>query len=298
MEKEMSAKPTTRLRELLAQEGGLITVGCHDALGAVLTEQAGFPMAYMTGYGTAVSLLGRPDLAELTMTEVTDQASRMASAINIPLICDSDAGYGGPLNVQRTVREFEKAGVAGIHIEDQVEPKKCAGMEPVKVTDLKTALGKLRAALAARQDPDFVIIARTDAKATQGLAAAIDRAKAFADAGVDLVYVELMFSRAEVETVARELDGYPKLIDVLEHPDFALIPGSELIEMGYKIVTYPMTATLACARILEEVYGAVKKSGDRGTVADRIMEIHRLEDMLGLPELRRIAAGTEGGGDS
>jgi 2-methylisocitrate lyase-like PEP mutase family enzyme len=288
-------RPASRLRQLLAQEGGLVTMGCHDALGALLTQQAGFPLAHMTGYGVAVSLLGRPDLAELTMTEVTVQASRIAEAIEIPLICDSDTGYGGPLNVQRTVREFEKAGVAGIHIEDQIEPKKCAGMGPPPVTDLQTALTKLRAAMAARQDKDFVIIARTDCKATLGLEAAIDRAKAFAEAGADMVYVELMFTRAEVETVARELEGIPKLIDVFEHPDFALIPADELIEMGYNIISFPMTATLACARAMQEVYAAVKQANDRAAAVDRIMDIHSLEDILGLKRLKRIAAGLEDG---
>lgn len=289
----MSIRSTTKLRQLLARETGLFTVGCHDAMGALMTERAGFPLAHMTGYGAAVSLLGRPDLAELTMTEVTAHASRMASAIDIPLICDSDTGYGGPLNVQRTVREFEKAGVAGIHIEDQVEPKKCAGMGPPPVTELPFALTKLKAALSARQDKDFVIIARTDAKATLGLDAAIDRAKAFADAGADVVYVELMFSRAEVEKVARELEGVPKLIDVFEHPDFAIIPADDLLEMGYSIISFPMTATLACAKAMEDVFAAVMQARDRSAALDRMMDIHRLEEILGLAGLRKIAAGLE-----
>ena len=157
-------KAVRRLHALLAEDAIILAPGCHDALGAYFIQRAGFKTAYMTGYGAACSLLGRPDLGELTMTEIVDHAGRIADAIEIPLICDADTGYGGPLNVQRTVREFEKAGVAAIHIEDQVEPKRCAAMKGIAVTDLDTAVKKIRAAVSAKEDPDFIIIARTDSR--------------------------------------------------------------------------------------------------------------------------------------
>ena len=278
-------RPTERLRALLAQDSIIMAPGCHDALGAFFIQRAGFDAAYMTGYGVACSLLGRPDLGELTMTEMVSHARRMASAIDIPLICDADTGYGGPLNVQRTVREFQKAGVAGIHIEDQVEPKRCAAMEGFQVTDLDTAVTKIRAAVAAKEDPDFVIIARTDCRPILGLDHAIERARAFAEAGADVVYVELLGTRNEVEIVARQVREAPLLFDMFDHPLVPVLTAPELERMGYRIVTFPFTSTLGYAELLDKLYASILEDQGTARVPIQKMELHKFEEAMGLDRI-------------
>ncbi|MBC8234185.1 oxaloacetate decarboxylase [bacterium] len=275
----------TRLRKLLKQEPILMAPGCHDALGAYFIQRAGFKIAYMTGYGVAASLLARPDLAELTMTEMVSHASRISSAIDIPLICDSDSGYGGALNVQRTVREYQKAGVAGIHIEDQVDPKRCAVMEGMQVVDLDAAVSRIKAAVAAKEDPDFIIIARTDCRPILGIDEAIKRVKAFAEVGADMVYVELMQSREELEKVGREVAEAPLVIDRFEHPIVPVLTASELQELGFKLVTFPMFSTLAYAKVLEEVYDEILIGEGTGHIIDKRMDLHAFEDIIKLKEI-------------
>lgn len=180
-----------RLRELLA--GDLVVApGAYDALSARLVEAAGFPAVYMTGFGTTASLLGRPDVGLLTMTEMVQAASRIRSVVEVPVIADADPGYGNALNVIRTVREYEAAGVAAIHLEDQVAPKRCGHLEGKRVVPASTMADRLRAAVAARSDPDFLLIARTDARAVEGLDAAIDRARRYREAGADMLFVEAL----------------------------------------------------------------------------------------------------------
>jgi len=274
-----------QLKNLLAKESIIMAPGCHDAMGAYFIQKAGFEAAYMTGYGVACSLLGRPDLGELTLTEMTSHAGRIASAVRIPLICDADTGYGGPLNVQRTVREFEKAGVAAIHIEDQVEPKRCAAMEGFRVTDLKSAVTKIRAAVSARENPDFVIIARTDSRPIFGLDHAIERALAFADAGADMVYVELLASRREVEQVARSITGVPLLFDMFDHPMVPMLSAPELADMGYRIVTFPFTSTLAYAKTLDQIYPAIRSQQGTAGLTKLRMDLHEFETAMELEKI-------------
>jgi 2-methylisocitrate lyase-like PEP mutase family enzyme len=274
-----------RLRTLLNQPSIVMAPGCYDALGAVFIQRAGFQAAYVSGYAVACSLLGRPDLGELTMSEIVAHAGRIASAVEIPVICDADTGYGGPLNVQRTVREFQKAGVAAIHIEDQVDPKRCAAMEGFQVTDLKTAVGKIRAAVAAKTDSDFVVIARTDSRPILGLEHAIERAHAFADAGADMVYVELLGSRREVEAVAQAVTEVPLLYDMFDHPKVPLLSADELQQLGYKIVTYPFTATLAGAQLLERLYPAILQHKGIESLGLERMALHEFETALGLENI-------------
>jgi len=274
-----------RLRELLARNSILMAPGCHDALGARFIQKAGFQAAYMTGYGVACSLLGRPDLGELTLTEMVSHAHRIAVAIDIPLICDADTGYGGPLNVQRTVREFEMAGVAAIHIEDQMEPKRCAAMEGFRVIEPEAAVERIRAAVAAKRDPDFVIIARTDSRPVYGLEHAVRRAKAFAEAGADMVYVELLGSVEEVEYAARSISGVPILFDMFDHPLVPVLTAPELERMGYKVVTFPFTSTLAYAKTLDELYSSMLERQDAAHLAERRMDLHEFEEALNLKEI-------------
>src|ERR1700719_1626339 len=190
---------TTRLRDLLAGPDLIVAPGAYDALSARLIAQAGFPAVYMTGFGTAASVLGQPDVGLLTMSEMVGRASALASVIgDIPLIADADTGYGNPINVRRTIREYERAGVAGLHIEDQVWPKKCGHMEGKQVIPMDEMVQKVRAAVDARQDPDFVIIARTDANAVYGLDDAMRRGRAYREAGADIVFIEATRSITEL----------------------------------------------------------------------------------------------------
>ena len=174
---------------------------------ARLVEEAGFDAVYMTGFGTAASMLGRPDVGLVTMSEMVENAHRIARACELPVIADADTGYGNAINVVRTVQEYEQAGVAAIHLEDQVAPKKCGHMEGKQVLPTDEMLTKIRAATAARQSTDFVLIARTDARAVEGLQAAIDRARRYREAGADVLFVEAATSEDEIETVASELGG-------------------------------------------------------------------------------------------
>ena len=194
----------------------VLAPGCFDALGARLIAEAGFPAAYMTGFGTAAARLGQPDVGLLTMTEMVDNARRIAGAVGIPVIADADTGYGNPINVIRTVQEYETAGVAAIHIEDQVMPKKCGHMDGKHVIDALEMAAKVRAAVTARTSDEFLIIARTDARAVEGLPAALERARHYRDAGADVLFVEAPQSIAEIEAIAAALPDVPLLFNYAE----------------------------------------------------------------------------------
>ncbi len=192
-----------QLRTLLDGDALVVAPGAYDALSARLVEEAGFPAAYMTGFGTAASLLGRPDIGLVSSTEMIDHARRIASCVAIPVIADADTGYGNPINVIRTVRDYERAGVAGIHLEDQAMPKRCGHMSGKVLVTVGDMVAKVQAAVAARTDPDFVIIARTDARGVEGLEAAIDRAGQYREAGADVLFVEAPESDDEISLIAR-----------------------------------------------------------------------------------------------
>src|SRR5437868_5473671 len=196
--------PTPSLRELLARPEPILAPGAYDALSARLIEAAGFPAVYMTGFGSAASLLGRPDVGLLGMSEMVANARRIVDAVDVPVIADADTGYGNPINVIRTVHEYEQAGVAAIHLEDQLAPKKCGHMEGKQLVPSDEMVAKVRAAVDARRS-DLVIIARTDARAVEGLEGALQRARRYRDAGADVIFFEAPQSEAEIETVAAEL---------------------------------------------------------------------------------------------
>src|ERR671916_638414 len=204
--------PRARLRELLAGPLPVVAPGAYDALSARLVEQAGFDVVYMTGFGTTASLIGRPDVGLLGGAEMVDNARRIVAAVDVPVIADADTGYGNAINVVRTVRSYEQAGVAGIQLEDQVMPKKCGHMSGKLLIGADEMVGKVRAAAEARRDPDLLIVARTDAVAVTGTDDAIARARAFADAGADVLFVEAPTSEADIERVATELRGAAPLV--------------------------------------------------------------------------------------
>ena len=243
-----------RLRELL-RDGMVIAPGAYDCITARLVEQAGFPAVYMTGAGTAATL-GYPDYGLVTMSEMAANAGRLAAAVKIPVIADADTGYGNELNVVRTVREYEQRGVAGLHIEDQGFPKKCGHLEDKVVIPLEEYAAKIRAAAAARRDPDFLLIARTDARAVLGFEEAIRRANTALEAGADMAFVEAPQTRDEVEAVPRRVNG-PCLLNVVwrgKTPDISL---DDAQSMGYKVAILPavlFTSVIGvCDAMLEEL---------------------------------------------
>src|SRR5579875_3465951 len=203
-------RTTTRLRSLLAGSDLIIAPGAYDGLSARLIAHSGFPAVYMTGFGTSASVLGMPDVGLLTMSEMVSRAAALAAVTGeVPLIADADTGYGNPLNVRRTVREYERAGVAGLHLEDQVWPKKCGHMEGKQVIPMEEMVQKVRAAVEAREDPDFVIIARTDAAAVLGFEEALRRGRAYREAGADVIFIEAPRTLEELRAIVQAFPDVP-----------------------------------------------------------------------------------------
>jgi 2,3-dimethylmalate lyase len=276
-----------RLRELLASGETILAPGAFDALSARLVEEAGFAAVYMTGFGTSAALLGRPDVGLLTMTEMADNAARIAGCVDIPLIADADTGYGNPINVIRTVGAYEAAGAAGIHIEDQVAPKKCGHMEGKLVIPAQEMAQKVRAAVAARTDPDFVIIARTDARAVEGLDGAIDRARQYRDAGADVLFVEAVTSEDEAAAVTRALPGVPLLFNWAEGGKTPPVSLERLRELGYRIVIFPISTLLASTAAMRLILAEIASSGTPAAALPGLPAFGEFLDFIGLPEVRQ-----------
>ncbi|HTE85207.1 MAG TPA: isocitrate lyase/PEP mutase family protein [Dehalococcoidia bacterium] len=274
-----------RLRALLAQPEPVLAPGAYDALSARIVAEAGFSVVYMTGYGTSAGLLGRPDVGLLSSTEMVDNARRIVMAVDRPVIADADTGYGNALNVRRTVQAYENAGVAGIHIEDQVAPKKCGHMEQGKqLIPAEEMTQKLRAAVDARRDPDFMIIARTDARAVEGLDAAIARGKRYRDAGADMIFVEAPQTEAEIEAVARAFDT-PLLFNWADSGRSPLLPVERLRELGYRLIIYPVSTLFAATKAMMEVVAEIRRSGTTHAYQQRMIQFTDFNRFIGLPEV-------------
>jgi carboxyvinyl-carboxyphosphonate phosphorylmutase len=254
-------RTTTRLRRMLEAPGIIVAPGAYDGFSAHLIERAGFEAVYMTGAGTAGSHLGMPDLGLATMTEMANHARHLAFAVSIPLIADADTGYGNALNVVRTVHEYEGAGVAGLHLEDQVAPKKCGHLAGKQVIPAREFAEKIRAAAENRTDPDFVIIARTDARAVTGLDDAIERAHLYREAGADVIFVEAPQTEDEIERIAREVRA-PLLANMVQGGRTPSVKFSELERLGYKIVIYPGLCMAAAIQAIED---ALRRLRERET---------------------------------
>ena len=248
-----ATKPTARLRQLLAGDGLIVAPFIMNALHARIAESVGFEAVYMTGAGTSAEK-GFPDVGMLTMTEMTTNARYIANAVNLPVICDADTGYGNALNVQRTVREYEAAGVAAIHIEDQVFPKKCGFFEGKQVVPMEEHVQKIRAALDARTDPDFVIIARCDAYAVTGWEDTVRRCRAYREAGADLVFVDGIKSMDDLELYAKDLPDFPRMYN----GDLAAT--QEVAALGYKLMICGSTIWLIY-RQLRDAFTELKETG-------------------------------------
>ena len=277
-----------RLAELLRAQEPILAPGAYDALTARLIEQAGFPAVYMTGFGTSASLLGRPDVGLLTMSQMVDNARRIAQAVDVPVIADADTGYGNPLNVIRTVQEYELAGVSAIHIEDQIMPKKCGHMENKQVIAAAEMTEKIRAAVEARTSSDFLIIARTDARAVEGLDSALRRARAYREAGADILFIEAPQNEDEVAQVARAFPNVPLLFNWAEGGKTPPMPLERLKELGYRIIIFPISALLTAAKAVRGVLAEIKTEGTPRRIFSDGSSFREFNEMIGLGEIQQL----------
>ena len=280
--------PARQLRDILAQEKTILVPGAYDAFSVKILKQAGFKIVYMTGSGVTASLTGMPDVGLLNMTEMVNQARYIVNAIDLPLICDADNGYGNPINVIRTVREYERAGVAGIHIEDQVAPKKCGHFERKQILPAEEMVMKIKAALYARENDDFLIIARTDARSVMGLKEAVQRAHIFIEAGAEMIFVESPQSREELRTIAAELAGTPLLVNMVEGGKTPILPFEELSGMGFKIVLYPTSGIRAVAKTLQELAAHLYAHRSTADFEDRLVSFEDRNRITGLAQINEL----------
>lgn len=296
------ARPRRRLRELLASDEILVLPGAADAMTARLIEQVGFESVYATGAGFANASFGLPDIGLVAFPEVREHVRRMAGAVSIPLVVDADTGYGGVLNVRRTVQELEWAGVAAVQIEDQMEPKRCGHFDGNTLVTTEQMVSRLAAAVEARTDPDLVIIARTDAYQSEGLAGAIERSKAYLDAGADALFIEAPTTHEDLKQIPAVLDA-PLIVNMVEGGKTPLLPASELESLGFSVALYANTALRTAGFAIREAMRTLKEQGDTSSLIDRMLSWHdrqRLVELGGYQALEDrllgVDQGANGGG--
>ena len=277
-------RTTTKFRQLLNQPGIIQAPGAYDCLTAKLIQQAGFPAVYMTGAGTSVAQLGYPDLGLATMTDMIANAGSIADILDVPLIADADTGYGGILNVRRTIRQYERAGVAAVHIEDQEMPKRCGHLDDKKVVSAQDMVQKIRAAVDARTDDDFTIIVRTDSIAVTGWEDAMHRCEQYMKAGADALFVEALRTPEEVEQVAKNLD-IPLIYNFVESGKSPLLSAADLDKFGFKIVIYPASALLSVTHIVEQVMAQLKETGTTAHLMDKMVTLEACFEAVGLSSM-------------
>jgi carboxyvinyl-carboxyphosphonate phosphorylmutase len=280
---------TTALRQLLRQPGIIVAPGAYDCLTARLIEREGFPAVYMTGAGTAVTRVGKPDLGFASLTEMLANASAIASTISVPLIADADTGYGGALNVYRTVQEYTRAGVAALHIEDQAFPKRCGHLDGKEVVPIADMVAKLRAASDARTDADLVLIARTDALAVTGLDDTLRRCAAYAQAGADVLFVEALRTQEDIDRVRREVD-LPLLYNFVEHGKSPLLPVSQLEALGFKLVIFPGSLMLAVCTLAQRILRDLRQHGSTAHLLGEMVSVVDLFNLMGMQEALALDA--------
>jgi methylisocitrate lyase len=290
--------PGARLRAAW-QAGPIMIPGAFNALTARLVERLGFRAVYLSGGALSAGWAGLPDIGLLTQTEFAGQAAVLARATALPVLCDADTGFGEAVHVERTIRLYEEAGAAGLHLEDQVLPKRCGHLSGKGLVDVPSMAAKIRAAVAARRDPDFVIVARTDARSVEGFDAAVRRAHEYLAAGADMIFPEAMESVEEFDRFSREVPA-PLLANMTEFGRSPLIPFNELASLGYRAVIYPLTAFRAAMRAAEETLRALQEHGTQRDLLDRMQTRAELYDLLGYAdwEERDRAYFTAGGGDA
>lgn len=282
-----SPSPGARLRALLAEAAPVLAPGAPDALMARIVADCGFDVVYVSGAGVANWSLAVPDLGLTSLTEVADHVRRVCAAVDVPVIADGDTGYGGPLNVVRTVREFERAGAAAIQLEDQVHPKRCGHFDGQEVVPPAEMVDKLHAAVDARHDDDFVVIARTDARAAEGLDAAIDRAHAYREAGADVAFVEAPLDEDELARIGREVPG-PLVANMVEGGKTPLVSRERLGALGFSLVLYANLAPRASMKAVHEVLTALHGYGTSAAIEHRIVTMAERNRLTGLDDWRAL----------
>lgn len=272
-------------RSLLAAPKILEMPGVYDAFSAKMAAKAGFSGLVMGGYQVSASMLGEPDVGYLTMTEMVDALHRICDAVDIPVLADGDTGYGNAMNVRRMVREYEHAGAAAILLEDQVWPKKCGHMEGKKVISKEEHVMKIQAASEAKRDPDLVIVARTDARAVNGLEDALDRAKAYSAAGADMLFVEAPQSLEELQRIGEVLRplGKPLLANMIEHGKTPGLTAQKLQDMGFSAVVYPCCAMYTMAKSLTKLFSTLKEKGTTASLEGEMLSFGEFNQLIGLP---------------
>ena len=252
--------PALQLQQLLRTGQIVMAPGAPDALTARLVQKAGFPAIYMTGFGATASRLGTPDIGLLTQTEMTTHARDMARVVDIPIIADADTGYGGPSNIHRTVREYIQAGVAAIHLEDQAAPKRCGQMAGIRLMDAQENVRRLQCAVAARGSDPMLVIGRTDALPAAGIDEAVRRAHLYQDAGIDLVFVDGIKKIAEVEAVAKRVQG-PKVVSIVDGNETTALTARDLQDMGFSVVFYAVTALFTAVKAVSDALAELQRAG-------------------------------------
>jgi methylisocitrate lyase len=271
------------VRRHLSEKGQLLMPGVFDTLSAKIAARAGFEVIFITGYSLSATLLGEPDFGLLTQTEVVNAAQRICSVVDTPVIVDADTGYGNAINVIRTVQDLIRAGAAGLFLEDQVWPKRCGHMKGKQVIPLDEQLKKLRAAIEAKSDQDFYIVARTDSRQALGLTEAITRGIAFKEAGADAVFIEAPETKEEMKEISRQVPG-PLVANMLERGVTPLMGPQELADLGFSLIVWPLAPLYAVAKSLTEVYSHLRSDGSTTRILDRLMPFDEFNEIVGLEE--------------
>lgn len=277
-----------KILKTLINSGKIIQApGAQDALTARLVQQAGFPAIYMTGFGATATRVGTPDLGLLTQTEMTTHARDMVRVVDIPVIADADTGYGGPANIVRTVEEYIQAGVAAIHLEDQMAPKRCGQLAGVRLISAEENVRRLRCAVAARGEKDLLLIARTDAMPAAGAQEAIRRAKMYRDTGVDLVFVDGIKTIAEVEAVARHVEG-PKVVSIVDGNETTSLTAKDLEDLGFSVVFYALSTLFSAVKAMSDTLEVLMRDGTPKARASEMITYQQYCDVVGLDEFQLL----------
>jgi 2-methylisocitrate lyase-like PEP mutase family enzyme len=273
-----------RLKAALGRKGLVTAPGIYDMISARMADRMGFPALYMTGYGVVASHLGIPDAGLASYTEMVGRVAQICQGTETPVVCDADTGFGGLLNVERTVRGYQAAGAAAIQIEDQAFPKKCGHTLGRRVVPMEDMVRKVQVAAATRDSKDFLIVARTDARTSLGLDEALRRGEAYAEAGADVLFIESPESEAEMERICRSFD-VPLLINVVDGGRTPVLPKARLEALGFKLAIFPATGFLATAKALETVYGVLKEKGSTDTLTDEVYSFDGFTRMIGFEKV-------------
>lgn len=282
-------KKSSMFRKMLKEPGVIVMPGAYDALSARIIEMQGFKAIIHTGYGTAASLLGLPDVGLVSFREMCDRVKSIARAVSIPVIGDADTGYGNAVNVYRTVKEYIWAGAAGLFIEDQVWPKRCGHMFGKQIIEKDEMVGKIMAAVDARdeEDPDFVIGARTDAIAVKGIDDAIERAEAYREAGADFIFIEAFENIEQMERAVKEVKA-PLMLNLIEGGRTPLVSVEEAEKLGFKIVIFPLTALYSAAKAMSDTLSILKEKGSAMSYLDRLITFPEFAEIVGVENIRKM----------